>query len=94
MWGGVLEEGTEEFLLAERILRGGDRGQQRILAGVRLAVTQQLRRRLGHLGRGKTGSGTPKTHLEFPKTHLEFPEILPEFLNPSPTPNLYPRSTP
>lgn len=52
-WGS--KEGTEEFLLAKRVFRGGDGGEQRVLAGVSLAVTQQLRRRLRHLRREKWG---------------------------------------
>lgn len=98
---GGSEEGAEEFFLAERIFGGGDGGEQGILAGVSLAVTQELCSCLGHLDQGKTGSGTPKTTpgipqntAGIPKMNLEFIKTPLKFLNPSLNSNLYPKSTP
>lgn len=84
-WGS--EEGAEEFFLAERIFRGGHGGEQGILAGVSLAVTQELCGCLGHLHGGEGAQGPPKPPLACRKTPLEF-------LNPSLSRNLYPKSTP
>lgn len=84
-WGS--EEGAEEFFLAERIFRGGHGGEQGILAGVSLAVTQELCGCLGHLHGREGAQGPPKPPLACRKTPLEF-------LNPSLSRNLYPKSTP
>lgn len=44
------EQGTEEFLLPEGVLRGGHRGDEGVLAGVSITVSHQVGCSLGHLG--------------------------------------------
>lgn len=53
---GNSEEGTEELLLPEGVLRSGHRGDEGILAGVGITVSHQVGCCLGHLGHSQEGS--------------------------------------
>ena len=53
---GSSEESTEEFLLPERVLRSGHRGDEGILTGVGITISHQVCCCLGHLGHSQEGN--------------------------------------